>query len=124
MTTIPLPWIKPPLSLNDRQHWRAKAATVKSVRATATLLARSYRPTPRERAIVTLHYRPRDNRRRDNLNLAATLKPITDGLVDAGVLTRGDSSAWVDERCRIHPPDGPPAMWLTITDPDDPQEAA
>ena len=35
---------------------------------------------------VTLHYRPRDNRRRDADNLVPTLKALCDGLVDAGLV--------------------------------------
>jgi hypothetical protein len=114
VTHIDLGLSRPPLSLNDRMHWRVKAQHVAQLRLLAAHLARNV--TPVERAVVTLHYRPRDRRARDAANLHATLKPLTDGLVDAGVLTRGDSSEYVEERCRIHPPEPgmPGALWLTI----------
>jgi crossover junction endodeoxyribonuclease RusA len=35
---------------------------------------------------VTLIYAPRDKRRRDPLNLVASLKACEDGIVDAGVI--------------------------------------
>ncbi len=117
MTTINLPLTSPPLSLNDRMHWRVKAREVAALRELAATLARVQRVPSRETAVVTLHYRPRDRRARDAANLHATLKPLTDGLVDAHVLTRGDSSEYVEERCKIHLPipGQPGALWLTIT---------
>lgn len=117
---IELPRSKPPLSLNDRLHWRVKAKKVAEVRATAATLASQHGIPPMERAVVWLHYRPRDKRARDTANLHATLKPLTDGLVDAGVLTRGDSCEYVEERCRIHPPipGQPGALWLELADPE------
>lgn len=119
MSAIPLPWTKPPLSLNDRDHWRVKAKKVAQVRAIGALVGRNLPPT--ERAEVWLHYRPRDKRARDTANLHATLKPLTDGLVDAGVLSRGDSCEYVEERCRIHPPikGQPGALWLVVSAPEE-----
>lgn len=116
MTTIDLPWSRPPLSANDRMHWAKKARHVAALRAMAKVKARAQRIQPLDRAIVTLHYRPRERRTRDALNMAPTLKPLTDGLVDAGVLARGDSSEYVDERCVLHEPvKGQRAkLWITI----------
>lgn len=112
--TIVLPISTPPLSLNDRMHWRKKASIVATLRAMSAALARDVEPV--EQAVVTLHYRPRDKRVRDAANLHATLKPLTDGLVDCGVLVKGDSSEYVDERCKIHPAIAGDhgALWLTI----------
>ena len=92
--TIELPLARP-LSLNGRQHWRAKARDVRSVRAAAAALARAARVPPLERAAVELHYIPRDRRRRDALNLVATLKPVEDGIVDAGVVP-DDTAQYVE----------------------------
>lgn len=50
------------------------------------LLARKAKVPSLKRISVELHYCPRDKRRRDPLNLVALLKPIEDGLVDAGVI--------------------------------------
>lgn len=80
---ILLPWSKPPLSMNDRGHYMVKARATASVRAAVMIMARSHK-LPQGLAYVTvqLHYRPRDNRRRDTDNLVATLKPICDALAD------------------------------------------
>lgn len=120
MIVIALPMSRPPLSLNDRMHYRVKAKYVAELRGLAHALARAEKVAPMERAVVTLHYRPRDRRARDAANMHATLKPLTDGLVDAGVLTKGDSSEYVEERCKIHLAETgiPGAMWLTLEDPD------
>jgi len=78
---IELPWTAPPLSLNDRGAWAPRARKIADVRATALTLARAARlPHLVDHATVQLHYRPRDNRRRDTDNLVATLKPICDAL--------------------------------------------
>lgn len=34
MTTIELPWLKPPLNLNQRLHWAQKAKETKLIRST------------------------------------------------------------------------------------------
>ena len=66
-------------------------------------------------AEVTLHFRPKDKRRRDADGLAPTLKVVLDALVTEGVLP---DDSWVHvpaATCRIHPPNGEPAaMWLTL----------
>ena len=82
---IELPWTAVPLSLNDRGQTRgamfAKARKIADVRKTALQLADAANlPRPVAHVTVQLHYRPRDNRRRDTDNLVATLKPICDAL--------------------------------------------
>lgn len=82
---IELPYTKPPISMNDRGFTRgamlAKAAKIAEVRDTTLVLARKAQlPRGVEHVTVLLHYRPRDNRRRDTDNLIATLKPICDAL--------------------------------------------
>lgn len=83
--TLTLPLTRP-LSMNDRGHWTTKHRKVRQLRADACLLARAARIPPLGRIAVELHYAPRDRRIRDPLNLAATLKPVEDGIVDAGVV--------------------------------------
>lgn len=83
--TIDLP-ISRPLSLNGREHWRVKAKRVAEVRQAAAVATRQANVPQLEHISVVLHYVPRDKRRRDPLNLVATLKPIEDGIVDAGVI--------------------------------------
>ena len=82
---LPLPFSAPPLSLNDGGASRgaafAKAKVRKGIRqAVCKLAALAYVPRDVEHVTVQLHYRPRDNRRRDTDNLVATLKPICDAL--------------------------------------------
>lgn len=82
---IILPLTKP-LSLNAREHWRVKAKRVSEVRQLTATLTRNANVPALKHISVELHYVPRDKRRRDPLNLVATLKPIEDGIVDAGVI--------------------------------------
>ncbi len=125
---IKLPWLKPPLSMNDRGASRGASYAVnakrREIRQTVTLLARS-RKLPRNcrYSRVTLHYLPADNRRRDTDNLVATLKPICDGLAmgaAGGVgygLVPDDTPQYM---AKVEPiiyqrqPGQKPAMWLQI----------
>ena len=87
---IPLSLTKP-LSMNDspsvsRGARMARANQIKELRAEVKAKAKDT-PIPACRKVrVTLVYEPRDNRRRDSINLVATLKPVQDGIVDAGVV--------------------------------------
>lgn len=89
-----LPYTRPPLSLNQRQHWSAKRRIVREVRDFTALHLQAMRLEPVSHIRVTLHYVPRDKRRRDSDNLVATLKPILDGIVDSG-LVADDSPEYV-----------------------------
>lgn len=83
--TFDLPYRTPPLSLNGaRGNPYARARTVKQVRRLAHLKALEQKIPRLHRCVIELHYAPTDRRRRDALNLVATLKPIEDGIVDAG----------------------------------------
>lgn len=84
--TIRLPYTTPPLAMNDRMHWAKKAAITKEVRSTTATLTRVLHIPACQRIHVTLHYVPRDSRRRDPEGLVATQKPCIDGLVDAGIV--------------------------------------
>ena len=75
----------PPLSLNDRKHWRAKAKITAEIRAYIREWA-FYTVPACSASEVELHYVPRDARRRDADNLVPILKACCDGLVDAGVV--------------------------------------
>lgn len=101
---IDLPWTKPPLSMNDRGHWRKKAAQTAAVRGDSLTLAR-HADLPRNCAhvVVGLHYRPRDNRHRDPINIAATQKALVDGLRDYGLVADDDPRYVTDLMPTIHP---------------------
>lgn len=75
-----------PLTLNDRAHYMVRAAAVRRLRHEAYIQAKAAGIPALERIQVEVHYVPRDRRRRDPLNLVATLKAIEDGIVDAGVI--------------------------------------
>ena len=78
---------RPPLSLNgQRRNPYTHARMVKQFRRLAWARACEAKIPRLGRVAVELHYAPRDRRRRDALNLVATLKPIEDGIVDAGVI--------------------------------------
>lgn len=113
---IDLPWTTPPLSANQRMHWAQRANVTRDVRQVACLLARN---VPRaDRLVVTLHYRPRDIRRRDSINLYPTLKACVDGIVTAGVIEDDDTAHVSTPEPVIHPPDGSKAaMWLELCEP-------
>jgi crossover junction endodeoxyribonuclease RusA len=85
--------LRTPLSMNDREHRMVRHRRVAQVRSDAKLLAKAAKIPKLERISVELHYCPRDSRRRDPLNLVATLKPLEDGIVDAGVIP-DDTPVW------------------------------
>ena len=116
MTTIPLPWPKPPLTGNRvRGNVYARANEVAAAKQGAQWAIRAAKPAAVIGAEVTLHFRPKDKRRRDADGLAPTLKVVLDALVTEGILP---DDSWVHvpaATCRIHPPNGEPAaMWLTL----------
>lgn len=114
---IPLPWAKPPISQNDRDE-RAKggARKIKTALSEARMAVRSAQLTPIVGAVVTLHYRVPDYRRRDADNLSVVLKICQDALVQEGVIPRDDWVHVPSSGCHIHPPDGESALWLALTD--------
>ncbi|WP_162786781.1 hypothetical protein [Janibacter anophelis] len=58
-------------------------------------------------------YEPPDRRRRDEDNLFATLKPLADGLVDAGVVA-DDTPDLMRKECRITDPVQPSKLTLHV----------
>lgn len=113
-----LPWERPPLSLNDRDGRGAHAATVAKVRRDTGWTARAARLGHHDHVTVELHYQPARRGRRDADNLVATLKPVCDGLVDAG-LVDDDDPAHMTKLMPVIDEPGPAQrrgrLWLTIT---------
>lgn len=102
---LKLPWPKPPLTLNAREHWRVKAQKTAAVRETVRLVARPdgvalAHPIASE-VEVELRWVVTDKRRRDVDNVTASLKPCMDGLRDAGVLADDHSGIVVKAYCSI-----------------------
>lgn len=113
---VPLPWAKPPLSLNDRDHWRVKARKVALARDQARWAIRAARIPAFETVHLTLHWRVPDRRRRDLDNLAATLKPVTDALVDEKCIPDDDWRHVLAATTQIHAPDprARQGVWLEL----------
>ena len=113
--TLRLPYTTPPLSLNQRLHHMVKARITVDVKDATGLLVRAAKVPACEHIRVTLHYVPRDNRRRDADNLVATSKVCLDAIVRAGVVP-DDNPQYVDHRMPIielaNPKD--PHLWVEI----------
>ncbi len=114
--TLDLPYVRPPLTANDRMHHMVKARRTAAVRQTAGWLARANRVPALARCSVSLHYAPVDRRRRDADNLVPTLKALCDGLVDAGVVRDDTPDLMVKAMPVIEPPEHPARLWLVVTD--------
>lgn len=86
------------LSLNDRLHWAPQRQRARAWRLTAYATATELRQYPHRLplapSIVTVHLPVPDRRRRDPHNYFPTVKPVIDGLVDAG-LWPDDTPEWV-----------------------------
>jgi crossover junction endodeoxyribonuclease RusA len=99
--TIALPAGLALLSLNDRGHWAARYRRSEALKKAAWALALQQRIPRLERVSVTVEYQPRDLRRRDGDNIAASAKALIDGLRAAGVLPEDDSRHVTEVTCRI-----------------------
>lgn len=75
------------LNLNRRRHHQERARIAKEWRSAAAYYGRQKRAGKRSHlvpCVVTVHLPVKGNRRRDPHNFIDTVKPIIDGLVDAG----------------------------------------
>ena len=94
VTWLPVPDRR--IGPNSRSHWRVKAKLVKEAREGAFISAieilgpRSMRWMCWHEVTARATFHFPDRRRRDSDNLAALLKPVWDGLVDAGLLIDDD----------------------------------
>lgn len=121
---IPLGFTAPPLTLNDRHHFRKRARLVKAIRVAVWTRGRQLQVKPAQHVHVTLHYVPRDHRSRDADNLVGTLKPAIDALTAAGAdrgrvclsVVPDDTPEYVSWSTPvIHEPDEHgPRMWLEV----------
>ena len=78
---IRIPRPAPYMTMNDRDHWRAKANKVRTWRTHTHLVAGHLEMSP---SALTFVFEVYDRRRRDPHNYYPTIKAIVDGLVDAG----------------------------------------
>jgi len=85
VTVLKFDYPRPPITANKSYHWREKARLTKDIRQATALLA--HRIPPLGKCRVSLVWVVTDGRRRDGgENVTPTLKPMIDGLVDAGVV--------------------------------------
>lgn len=116
---LPLPFHRPPLSLNDRQHWATKARVTKTLRHAVATMARAKKVPACGRISVELHYQQKVARPIDGDNLMATVKPCVDGLRDAGVIPDDDTSRVVHHSPVVHHPEPGQRhgqVWLVVHD--------
>lgn len=120
--SLPLAFTKP-LNMNDQPSisigaMHARRKEVKAWRQHACDLARAHHVPRLERFTAVLHYQPRDNRRRDTHNLGRALKPLVDGLIDAGVCIDDDTKHYAGTEPVIHDArkGEPGRLWLVVID--------
>lgn len=83
---LPVPYRRPPLSMNDRTHWSTRNRIAQEVKRAGWAIARGAKIPPLQAVIVELVWFKGDNRRADADNMAPTLKALQDGLVAAKVV--------------------------------------
>lgn len=107
--------ITKPLSMNDRGHHIARSKQVKALREATGWLSKQAKVPRMKRCRVTLIYEPRDARRRDPINLSATLKAVQDGLVDARVVPDDTLEYMESPVPMIDAPSGQPGkLWVLV----------
>lgn len=94
--TIQFPVPAKQLSMNDKTHWGTRHRWVKAWRHTACIetINQVREPIPLPPCFVHVTIPFSRGARRDPHNFFATVKPIVDGLVDAG-LWPDDTTEWV-----------------------------
>jgi crossover junction endodeoxyribonuclease RusA len=111
---LTLPFTKP-LNMNDRMNWRERSRYTRSFRDAALVLARKERIPSLAHFTAVLHSAPRTVRTRDPENLTATVKPLVDGLILAGVAAGDDPRYYTPTTPVIHDATGEPGrLWLVV----------
>lgn len=114
--SFPLPYDRPPLTLNGRlNRWR-RAELTRELKDYGTIYTRKHKIPALDRYTFELHWAPRVRRGRDDDNPAPTVKPIVDGYCRAvGVAdVRG---RYVLSPVVIHDPTGLPGrLWVVVRD--------
>src|ERR1041384_4917271 len=89
-----LPYDKPPLSMNDRHHWRVHARIKAELMEAARWKIRAARIPKLQSCTIQLEWIVPDRIRRDTDNPTATTKVLVDALVREGVIV-DDSPEYV-----------------------------
>lgn len=116
---LQLPWRSPPLSLNRQPgHPVTHAAVKREIKTAAWALAKQKRIPKLSAIMVELVWYKGDNRRADGDNMATTLKPLIDGLVQAKVIPDDDSERVISSLSRVvlrrNTPDDNPAAYMVL----------
>lgn len=95
-TVIEFPAPAPLITMNQRHHWHEQRRLTRLWRAAAHQAAHGHIPpgTTLPPSIVAIELPVFGKRRRDPHNYFSTVKPVVDGLVDAG-LWDDDTPEWV-----------------------------
>ena len=112
---VTLPYPGPPLTANQRHHWRAHHRIRAKLLDDARWLIRAQRIPPLGRCRVELHWSPPDRRRRDADNLVPTLKVCADAAMHEGIVGDDTPDLMVKLMPTIEAPCRPPRLWLVIT---------
>lgn len=107
--------LPPGLNQTKGHHWGKTTGERKKWRLLAKERAEAIglRVSPDCRALVHWHIYFGDRRRRDEDNLRGGMKPVQDGLVDAGVIR--DDSVWDIETRYTFSDQGPQGFIITVT---------
>lgn len=115
--TLRFDWPQPPLTANQRLHWRTRARLTSDVRQAAAWQAAASKFPQTTRLDVSLTWVVKDKRRRDADNIVPTLKALCDGLVDAGIVPDDTPHYMVKHMPRIvHDPSQSPHLELHIAE--------
>ena len=116
MTTFHLP-VDPALlvSGNRRVHWSERARLARHWRGLGKLTARGHPALQRAHITVTFTFPTRHRRDVGNL-MTHVVKPLVDGIVDAGLLPDDDDAHLVGPDLRRDPTPGPHAIRIDIED--------
>lgn len=106
-----------PLTMNKARtlHHHTYGSAIKRLRRIALNAAQNAAIPPLGRCSVQMYYQPPDRRRRDADGLVASLKPICDGLVDAGIVTDDTPDLMVKLMPIIEPAARPARVWIVVT---------
>lgn len=111
-----LPYDRPPLSMNDRLHYRAEAKIKADLREATRWLIRHAGIPPLNHIQVALVWTVPDRRSRDTDNPLLTAKTCVDAIVDAGVIPNDTPEYITRDMTHIIYSKGERRLELTITE--------
>lgn len=115
--TLRLPYLAPPLTLNQRFPWQKRYRVSEQIKSDVGWLLKAEHVAAIDHASIELIWTPRTVNRRDSDNVEPTRKAAIDAIVKAGLLP-DDSPEYVTRpEIRIEAPNRQhPSMLLVITE--------